>query len=167
VLDLSVELAARMLMLANLEVTIEAARERITRVHESGAALETFRANVAAQGGDPSVCDDPTRVLPLTDKAFEVESPTSGFIGSVDTAEVGHAIAEAGGGRVRIEDQIDPRVGFLARVKIGDEVRAGGAVGVVFCDDIARGEAAVARIQRAYEICEAPPHPVKLMKEVI
>ena len=59
VLDLSIELAARMVVLAKLENTIEAARDRIKQVHESGAALETFRANVAAQGGEPRVCDDP------------------------------------------------------------------------------------------------------------
>ena len=167
VLDLSIELAARMVVLAKLENTIEAARERIKRVHESGAALETFRGNVAAQGGEPRVCDDPTKILPLTDKAFEVESPRSGFVREVETAEVGHAIAEAGGGRVRIEDKIDPRVGFVAKTKIGDEVRADDSIGVVFCDDAARGEAAAARIQAAYEIGEAPVEPPQLVKEVI
>jgi pyrimidine-nucleoside phosphorylase len=167
VLDLSIELAARMVVLAKLENTIDAARDRIKRVHESGAALETFRANVAAQGGEPRVCDDPTKILPLTDKAFEVESPRSGFVTKVSTAEVGHTIAEAGGGRVRIEDEIDPRVGFITKIKIGDEVRAGDSIGVVFCDDAARGQAAAARIQAAYDIGEAPVEPPQLVKEVI
>lgn len=167
VLDLSIELAARMVLLAKLESTIEAARSRVKTAHESGAALETFRKNVVAQGGDARVCDEPAGVLPLTDKTFEVESPTSGFIRSVATAEVGHAIAEAGGGRVRIEDEIDPRVGFLARAKIGEEVHAGDSIGVVFCDDAAAGEAAVARIRAAYEIGEERPQPVELIKEVI
>jgi pyrimidine-nucleoside phosphorylase len=167
VLDLSIELAARMVVLAKLENTIDAARDRIKRVHESGAALETFRANVAAQGGEPRVCDDPAGILPLTDKAFEVESPRSGFVTKVDTAEVGHAVAEAGGGRVRIEDKIDPRVGLVAKIKIGDEVRAGDSIGVVFCDDAARGEAAAARIKAAYEIGDAPVDPPQLVKEVI
>jgi pyrimidine-nucleoside phosphorylase len=167
VLDLSIELAARMVVLAKLENTIEAARARIKRVHESGAALETFRANVVAQGGEPHVCDDATRILPLTDKTFEVESPRSGFVTKVSTAEVGHAIAEAGGGRVRIEDKIDPRVGFVAKIKIGVEVRAGDSIGVVFCDDAARGQAAAARIQAAYEIGDSPVEPPPLIKEVI
>ena len=167
VLDLSIELAARMVVLAKLENTIEAARDRIKRVHESGAALETFRANVAAQGGEPHVCDDAARILPLTDKAFEVESPRSGFVTRVSTAEVGHTIAEAGGGRVRLEDKIDPRVGFVARVKIGDEVRAGDSIGVVFCDDAARGQAAAGRIRAAYEIGDSPVEPPQLVKEVI
>ena len=39
VLDLSIELAARMVVLAKLENTMDAARNRIRRVHESGEAL--------------------------------------------------------------------------------------------------------------------------------
>ncbi|HEY8203334.1 MAG TPA: hypothetical protein VIF81_01280, partial [Pyrinomonadaceae bacterium] len=168
VLDLSIELAARMVVLAKLEDTIEAARERIKRVHESGAALETFRKNVQEQAGDPRVCDEPRKILPLTDKAFRVESPRSGFITSVDAAEVGHAIAEAGGGRVRIEDKIDPRVGYLSEVKIGEEVRAGEAFGIVFCENAGRGQVAAARIQVAFKVGEAPPDELpRLIKEVI
>jgi pyrimidine-nucleoside phosphorylase/thymidine phosphorylase len=167
VLELSIELAARMVVLAKIEETIEAAYERIKRVHQTGAALETFRKNVEAQGGDPKVCDDPATVLPLTDRTFQVESPRSGFVAKVDATEVGHAIAEAGGGRVRIEDQIDPRVGFVARVKIGEEVRAGDSIGVVFCADAALGDAAATRIKAAYEIGEQPVQPPELIKEVI
>ena len=167
VLDLSLELAARMVVLANLEDTIERARARIRSVYESGAALETFRRNIREQGGDAHVCDRPAQVLPLTEQAFKVESPRSGFVTKVDTAEIGHAIAEAGGGRVRIDDEIDPRVGFVSEVKIGDEVRAGDSIGVVFCNDTDRGEAAVARINAAYHIGEEPAGGPELIKEVI
>ncbi len=167
VLDLSIELAARMVLLANLDQDIEAARARIRSVHESGAALETFRRNVEAQSGDPRVVDDPQNILPLTDKAFPVESPRSGFISQVDTAEVGYAIAEAGGGRVRIEDKIDPRVGFISNVKIGDQVCSGDPLGVVFCDDASRGQAAATRIQASYQIGDEAPPRTELIKEVI
>ena len=167
VLDLSIELAARMVRLANLEDTIDAARARVKSVHESGTALETFRRNVGAQSGDPSVCDDPQSILPLTDKAFPVESPRSGVVTQVDAAEIGHAIAEAGGGRVRIEDKIDPRVGFISEVKIGDEVRAGDTLGLVFCDDAACGQAAVTRIQASYQIGDERMQRPELIKEVI
>jgi pyrimidine-nucleoside phosphorylase/thymidine phosphorylase len=168
VLDLSIELAARMVVLSGLEPAVELARERILKIHRSGAALECFRKNVVAQGGDPRVCDDPAGVLPLTDKTFRVESPRSGFIFKVETEEIGHAIAEAGGGRVRMEDEIDPAVGFLAEVKIGDELRAGDLMGMVSCGDPDRGQRAAARISAAYEIGDAPPAELPaLIKEVI
>jgi pyrimidine-nucleoside phosphorylase len=167
VLDLSIELAARMIVLSGLESSVEKARVRIQQVHTSGAALECFRKNVAAQGGDPRVCDDPAGVLPLTDKVFKVESARPGFVRQIDTEEVGHAIAEAGGGRVRVEDQIDPAVGFLSEVKIGDEVRSRDAIGLVYCADSNRGQQAAARIQAAYEIGDEPPELPVLIKEVI
>lgn len=167
VLDLSIELAARMVRLVDLESSIEAARARIVKVYESGEALECFRRNVEAQGGDPRVCDEPRQILPLTDKAFKVESPRSGFVATIDTQEIGNAIAEAGGGRVRVEDRIDPTVGFIARVKIGDELKTGELIGTVLCNDNARGERAAARIQAAYSIGEDCPPPLQLIKEVI
>jgi thymidine phosphorylase len=168
VLDLSIELAARMLMLVHLESSVEAARDRIKQVYQAGDALECFRRNVQAQGGDARVCDDPRKILPLTETTFKVESPRAGFVAKIDTEEIGNAIAEAGGGRVRVEDGIDPKVGFLADVKIGDELRAGDGIGVVFCDDAAVGERAAARICSAYELSEERPHEAPaLLKEVI
>ncbi|MDX6447294.1 MAG: pyrimidine-nucleoside phosphorylase [Blastocatellia bacterium] len=168
VLDLSIELAARMIVLSGLEPTVESARARIEELHRSGAALECFRKNIEAQGGDPSVCDDPARILPLTEKAFKVESPRSGFVVKVEAGEVGHAIAEAGGGRVRMEDRIDPTVGFVSDARIGDELRAGDQIGLVYCDAPDHGQRAVARIKAAYEIGDAPPTELpRLIKEVI
>jgi pyrimidine-nucleoside phosphorylase len=168
VLELSIELAARMIVLSRLEATVESARARVRDLHESGAALECFRRNVEAQGGDPRVCDDPAGILPLTAKAIKVESPRSGFVFKVETEEIGHAIAEAGGGRVRMEDQIDPAVGFVGEVKIGDELDAGDEIGWVYCNDPDRGQRAAARIQGAYDIGDAPPAELPaLIKEVI
>jgi thymidine phosphorylase len=81
---------------------------------------------------------------------------------------MGHAIAEAGGGRVRMEDRIDPAVGFVGEVKIGGELRAGDQIGMVYCDDTDRGQRAASRIQLAYEIGDAPPAELPtLIKEVI
>jgi pyrimidine-nucleoside phosphorylase len=168
VLDLSIELAARMLVLSGLEPAVEPARLSIQRVHKSGAALECFRKNVEAQGGDPRVCDDPAGVLPLTRKVIKVESPRSGFINKVDAEEIGHAIAEAGGGRVRMEDQIDPAVGFLGEVKIGDQLRSGDLIGLVYCEEPNCGQRAAARVQAAYEIGDVSPAELPvLIKEVI
>jgi pyrimidine-nucleoside phosphorylase len=151
VLDLSIELAARMVMLVHLESSLDEARARIQKVYESGAALDSFRRNVEAQGGDPSVCDDPRKILPLTDKTFKVESPRSGFVAAIDTEEIGNAIAEAGGGRVRVVDKIDPKVGFLAEVKIGDELKPGDLIGTVFSDDVDQTKRST-RIQRRTQL---------------
>jgi pyrimidine-nucleoside phosphorylase len=168
VLDLSVELSAHMLVLAGVESSLASAHTRLHRALDSGAALECFRRNVEAQGGEPRVCDDPDRFLPLARESVKVESPRPGFISKVDTTEVGHAIAAIGGGRVRIEDSIDASVGFMAEVKIGDQVGPAQLIGTVLCSDLAKGLEAAARIQAAYEVADEPPAQVpKLIREVI
>jgi pyrimidine-nucleoside phosphorylase len=168
VLDLSVELSAHMLVLSNVDESLAAARDRLGKIVSSGKALECFRQNVAAQGGEPRVCDDPAGFLPLVTESYKVESPRSGFVTKVNTAEIGHAIAAIGGGRVRIDDTIDPTVGFIAQAKIGDGVDEGAAIGTVYCRDHSRAQEAVKRIQASYEIGEQSPREIpQLLREVI
>lgn len=167
VLDLSMELSAHMLLLANVDETIEAARKRLEEVLRSGKALECLRSNIEAQGGDPRVCDDPSSFLPLVSETVKVESPRSGFITEIDTTEIGHAIAAIGGGRVRIEDTVDPTVGFTSELKLGDRVGAGDAIGVVYSADASAAQEASQRIQAAYQVGDKEPGREKLVKEVI
>jgi len=167
VLDLSLELSAHMLVLANVDQTIEAARDRLEKVVESGKALECLQSNIAAQGGDPRVCDAPRDFLPLVSETVKVESPRSGFITKVDTTEIGHAIAAIGGGRVRIEDTVDPTVGFTSELKLGDQVRAGEAIGIVYCADPDAAAEASRRIQDAYHIGDEAMELPQLVKEIV
>jgi thymidine phosphorylase len=168
VLDLSLELSAHMLVLSHLDDTLETARTRLQEILDSGKALECFRKNVEAQGGEPRVCDDPSGFLPLVTESFKVESPRSGFVNKVNTAEIGHAIAVIGGGRVRIDDAIDPSVGFMATARIGDRIEAGAELGRVYCRDDSAAREAAQRIQAAYEIgAQSPKEIPQLMREVI
>ena len=168
VMDLSLELSAHMLVLAHVASSLPAAFERLKEVVSSGSALECFRTNVEAQGGDPRVCDDPDKFLPLATETFKVESPRSGFVTKVDTAEIGHAIAAIGGGRVRIDDRIEPTVGFVADVKIGDSVSAGTSLGSVYSADDSKAREAARRIQASYSIGDQPLSEIpQLVKEVI
>jgi pyrimidine-nucleoside phosphorylase len=166
--DLSVELAARMVALSGVGGTLEEARASAVRALESGAALERFRRNVEEQGGDPRVCDDPAALSDLTVEEVRVESERAGYVVSIDTAEVGRAVASLGGGRARVEDRIDPAVGFLAHAKTGQLVTSGEPLGLLYCRDASAAAPAVERIRAAYVVGEAPPNRVpELIKEVI
>ena len=168
VLDLSLELSAHMLVLAHVDKSLDAAHRRLQEILRSGKAMECFRKNVEAQGGDPRVCDDPDGFLPLVTETFKVESPRSGFVTKINTAEIGHAIAAIGGGRVRIDDTIDPTVGFVGDIKIGDRVSAGTALGQVYCRDEAKAHEAARRIQASYDVGDQPLSEIPLLvKEVI
>jgi len=64
-LELSIELAARMLVLCGIANTIENSKLKIQNALDSGAALEKFRRNIELQGGDPKVCDRPESLLDI------------------------------------------------------------------------------------------------------
>ncbi|HEX8688391.1 MAG TPA: hypothetical protein VF654_17890, partial [Pyrinomonadaceae bacterium] len=166
--DLSLELAARMVALSGVAATLEEARGKVRRALDSGAALERFRRNVEAQGGDPRVCDDPARLSDLTLREVRVESEHAGYVEAIDAAEVGRAVASIGGGRARVEDEIDPAVGYTARARVGQQVSAGEPLGLLHCRPGAYGSAAAARVRAAYTVGEAAPnHVPELIKEVI
>ncbi len=167
VIELSLELAARMLALSGIEPQLERAREKLQTALASGAALECFRRNVEEQGGDPAVCDTPQRLLPLTPHEVKVESTRNGFVTGIDTAEIGHAIASIGGGRTRIEDVIDPGVGYAAEASIGDEVKAGEALGLLYCRELSQAQVTSERIRAAYTIGDNSVSAPTLIKEVI
>lgn len=166
--ELSVELTARMLNLtATADGDIEAARSKALENLLSGAALEKFRENIELQGGDARICDRPE--LLLGEKTFEVkvQAEQTGFVSAVDTRAVGDAVCALGGGRVRVEDKIDFAVGFRCEAKIGDYVRAGDTLGVVYCRSEDQAEAAVEKLRAAYEIADAEPPEIGLILENI
>jgi thymidine phosphorylase len=166
--DLSVELAARMVALSGVTASLEEARKKVERALDVGAALERFRRNVEAQGGDPRVCDDPSMLSDLTLAEVRVESERAGYVVSIDAAEVGRAVASIGGGRIKVGDRIDPAVGFLAHAKVGQEVSAGEPLGLLYCRGGAACEEAARRIRAAYSIEDGRPALApELIKEVI
>lgn len=168
-IDLSVELTAHMLVLGGIEASLDNARSKAQEALSSGAGLEQFRRNVEAQGGDPAVCDKPAQLLDLNLREVRVESPRAGFVCSISTNEIGHAVSAIGGGRAKVEDQIDHAIGYLAKVKLGEWVEAGGLLGLLLCRTDAQGANAGHRLQKAYTIGDEPPPAGEsiLIKEVI
>ncbi len=107
-----------------------------------GRAMDSFRAMIAAQGGDPDAA------LPVAAHTAEVRAPDSGEV-RWDALGVGRASWLSGAGRTRPGEAVDPAAGvFLHRVE-GDEVRAGELVATVHADDPSRLPAAVAEAAAA------------------
>jgi thymidine phosphorylase len=52
-------------------------------------------------------------------------------------------------------------------LKLGDEVRAGEAIGVVYCADSAAAAEAARRIQAAYEVGDVATQFPRLVKEIV
>jgi pyrimidine-nucleoside phosphorylase len=125
--SLSVEFAARMLVLSGVERELGAATARVRHALASGEGLEKLRAIVANQGGDPRVVDDYSR-LPVAPDRDVVSAQRAGVVAVMRAEAVGRAAVGLGAGRDRLDAMIDPAVGFLIRAPVGTPVKAGDPI---------------------------------------
>ncbi len=167
-LNLSIELAARILVLTGIADTIKNSKIKIQKVLANGDALEKFKENIKLQGGNPKICDEPEMLLDKNLLQVDIKSPESGFILEIDASEIGKAVALIGGGRLQIDDKIDFAVGFSCIQKLGDKVKEHEPLGTLFCRNEVQAAKVLAKLQMAYKIsAEKPNRKFELVKEVI
>lgn len=167
-LDLSVELTARILVLTAVCDSIKNAKSKVNKVLASGEALEKFRANVKAQGGNPGICDKPEMLLDKNLLEVKIKSPESGYVLEIDALQIGKAIAAIGGGRFQIDDKIDYAVGYSCDKKLGDKVKEHEPLGTLFCRNEGQAAKVLSKLQMAYKISvEKPSRKFELIKEII
>src|SRR3984885_1814442 len=125
--QLSLELAARMIFLGKIAPTIEEAREVAQSRLLDGSGYRKLKEVIGAQGGNPQVLDR-FELLPNATGAREISSPRAGYVSGIEAEYIGLASAMIGAGRDTKEDTIDPAVGVILEVKIGQKVDAGGVL---------------------------------------
>lgn len=150
-------IAEQMVILANPKATH--IRQTLIAARDSGAALEKFRAMVAAQGGAQAEVDNPDK-LPRAAIIREIEAPAKGYLATVDTAELGWVVVEMGGGRRKKIDPIDPAVGFHFPLKIGSAVEAGQPIATLHVQDETAFEMAKRRFLNALSFSAEPVEPL-------
>ncbi|MFB4475957.1 pyrimidine-nucleoside phosphorylase, partial [Oceanobacillus caeni] len=119
-----------------------------------GKAIETFKTFVAAQGGDPTIINQPEK-LPTAAHTFEVEAKQDGYISEITANEIGIAASLLGAGRVTKESQIDLAVGLVLNKKVGDQVRKGDSLVTIYSnrEDVAE---VIGKIYESYSISSEP-----------
>ena len=156
-LELSIELAARMLVLCGIGEDIQDSRFKIQNSLDSGAALEKFRQNIGCQNGDAHICDAPEILLDGNLIEVAVKAEKNGFINQINTLTIGGCISKIGGGRIKVEDAIDYAVGFRCERQLGDEVKASETLGVIYCRDAAQAGLIGEKLRGAYSIGDEKP----------
>jgi pyrimidine-nucleoside phosphorylase/thymidine phosphorylase len=166
--EVTLELAAEMVLLAGRAGTLDAARAMARDVVASGRAFGKLCQIVEAQGGDPSAVIDTDR-LPAGKGALVVRSPSRGFVQAVDAEAIGLAAVALGAGRARVEEAVDHGVGIIVHRKVGDRVEPGEPLAAVHFGERGREapEAVGERVLRAYRIGESAPAPGPLFLERI
>lgn len=123
----------------------------------SGTAAERFAQMIAALGGPTDLMSNPDKHLPLGTVRRDVIAPRRGYIGAIDTREMGIAIMDLGGGRHKASDPIDYGVGLTNIKGIGAKLGPRNPVATIVARDDKTADMAEKRILSAITIAEEAP----------
>jgi pyrimidine-nucleoside phosphorylase len=163
---LSLELAARMIFLGKLTATLDEARELAQKKLLDGSGYRKLKEVIAAQGGNPQVLDR-FELLPNATGAREISSPRAGYISAIDAEYIGQASSMIGAGRDTKEDSIDPAVGVILEVKVGQKVDAGGVLCRLYYTREDNVDEAAQLVEDAFRIASTAPESRELILEVV
>ena len=163
---LSLELAARLIHLGKVTATLEEARELAQTKLLDGSGYRKFKEVIEAQGGDPKVLDR-FELLPNATGAREITCPRPGYIAGIDAEGIGKAAAMIGGGRELTPGPLDPAVGVILEVKIGQKVDAGGVLCRLYYTNEENVEEAAQIVEDAFRISAHTPDERNLILEVV
>jgi pyrimidine-nucleoside phosphorylase len=164
--ELCLVLGAKMLVLGEKAASEAGARVALLEAIESGSAIERFRSWVAAQGGDPRVADEPSR-LPSSACSREVRSTRAGWVTGFDAEAIGRAAVALGAGRERVDDTIDPGAGLVLAARIGDRVESGGLLCTLHAASEPLLDLGEERFMRTIRIGEERVSPPPIVRDVL
>lgn len=162
--DLTVELVAEMVDVCTPGLDRRQTIAQLRGILDSGEALDIFARIIEAQGGDPRVCDDPSR-LPQARHTTEFTASRAGYIQAFDGVEVGIAAMDLGAGRRTKEEDIDPAVGLVFHKKLGEYVEQGEPIARIHYNSEARLEECRQRLIASIAIGEEAVTPGPLVIE--
>ena len=164
--DVAFALSSWMLRLAGIAENEADAGDMLNRAIERGTALEALSKMIKAQGGDPAVCEDVSR-LPQAGRLATVKAETGGWISEMDNTEIGISAMLLGAGRQTKSDVIDPAVGLWMKKRLGDRVSAGDELAVFHVNDEKNLDEAVNRFKKAIKIDDKTPEKLPLVYRVV
>jgi thymidine phosphorylase len=139
-----------------IELTIALAREMLTLAGQpdadvegalrDGRAMDTWRAMITAQGGDPDAA------LPVARETHVVTASRSGVLVDQQALPFGIAAWRLGAGRARKQDPVQHAAGIDLHAKPGDTVTEGQPLFTLSSDEPERFERALEAVEGAYRI---------------
>lgn len=125
--DLSIRLAAEMILMAQICPDFESAHKMAQEQIDNGKALIEFEKLIQRQGGDTSFINDYS-LLPACSLRTDLKANQNGFLQINECANLGHLLIELGAGRKQKIDKIDFAPGLIFYKKTGDQVKEGDVI---------------------------------------
>jgi pyrimidine-nucleoside phosphorylase/thymidine phosphorylase len=163
---LSLELAARMIYLGKITKTLDEARELAQQKLLDGSGYRKLKDVIAAQGGNPQVLDK-FELLPNATGARDISSSRGGYVSAIDAELIGQASSMIGAGRNTKEDSIDPAVGVILEVKVGQKIDADSILCRIYHTTSDNLDEAAELVEDAFKISQQPVEERDLILEVV
>lgn len=144
-------LGAYMLKLAGVGDSIVENMKLIQSKIDSKEGLAKFKEMIGCQGGDITVVENPEKLVTAKYKV-PVNSLEDGYIEKIEAKNIGQAVVNLGGGRMRKEEQVDYSVGIEVMKKIGDEVKSGEPLMYIYANDEAKAMLQIEFLRNSYKI---------------
>lgn len=164
--ELSLQLAAWMMVSGGYEKEIPYAYERVKNTIDKHLALDKMAMWVESQGGNKESVYEGTG-LKKASRQKKVYAEEDGFLYCVDATEVGKAALVLGAGRVQKEDKIDLGAGIELLAQDGEWVEKGKAFAILHYEEEEKALQAEKILKKAYEIKNAKMDSKALIKKVI
>ena len=161
-LEVTYALGVEMLLIAGVATSADDARRQMEKAIGTGRAAERFQQIIEAQGGNPGVVEDPA-VLPQAAECELFSAPRRGFVARVEPRAIGRGIIALGGGRTKMDDVVDPSVGFVITARPGDWVEQGEPMATVFARDRAGVETGKHALRQSIIIADEADPPLPLV----
>jgi len=163
---ISLELAARMIYLGKITKTLDEAREVAQANLLDGSGYRKLKDVIQAQGGNPQVLDR-FDLLPNATGAQEITTARGGYVSGIDAELIGQASSMIGAGRNMKEDSIDPAVGVILEVKVGQKIDPGSILCRIYYTSEEHLEEAAELVEDAFKISQQPVDERDLILEVV
>jgi pyrimidine-nucleoside phosphorylase len=163
---ISLELAARMIFLGKIARTLDDARELAQAKLLDGSGYRKFKDVIQAQGGNPQVLDR-FELLPNATGAQEITTARGGYVSAIDAELIGQASSRIGAGRNIKEDTIDPAVGVILEVKVGQKIDPGSILCRIYYTSEENLEQVSELVEDAFKISQQPVDERDLILEVV
>lgn len=133
---------------------------------DSGEGLGKFKELVSRQWGESRVIDEPEYFMQAKYK-IAVNSLQNGYVSEIIAKNIGQAVVNIGGGRMKKEDKVDYFVGIEVLKKIGDEVKSGEPLLYIHANDETQALLQVEFLRNSYKISKEPVEKIKEILDVI
>jgi pyrimidine-nucleoside phosphorylase len=168
-IELCLSLAALALTKAKRAEDEVEAKEILSKLLRSGAALAKFKELIQAHGGDARVIDDYS-LLPLAPIKHAVIGHRNGghlWVKSIDGRKISSACELMGAGRIKKGDHINLAVGVELNTKVGDEIVNGQPIATIYGTSAEQCKIAAKELEAAYSFSAEPVVRSKLIKRAM